>query len=88
LQSTLKAVGADIVGCKELHEFIESTTPLIPARTRAQPDGLSARAPARVSTIVGPRKSPAPTCSWRSAKRNQQQNVARIDIVNFIAHGI
>jgi ATP-dependent Clp protease ATP-binding subunit ClpA len=42
------------------------------------------------------RKSPAPTCWWRfSASRNprrciflKQQEISRLDVVNFISHGI
>ena len=56
----LKAVGADIDRLrKELHEFIESTTPLIPARSaRVLPVVSSATPAARVTAHAPPKIQP------------------------------
>jgi ATP-dependent Clp protease ATP-binding subunit ClpA len=99
----LKAVGADIDRLrKELHEFIESTTPLIPAGDsdrETQPtlgfQRVLQRAVFHVQSsgrkeVTGANVLVAIFSEQESQAVYflKQQNVARIDIVNFIAHGI
>ena len=99
----LKAVGADIDRLrKELHEFIESTTPLIPAgdsERETQPtlgfQRVLQRAVFHVQSsgrkeVTGAQVLVAIFSEQESQAVYflKQQNVARIDIVNYIAHGI
>src|SRR5262245_32204018 len=99
----LKAVGADIDRLrKELHEFIESTTPLIPAgdsERETQPtlgfQRVLQRAVFHVQSsgrkeVTGANVLVAIFSEQESQAVYflKQQNVARIDIVNYIAHGI
>ena len=99
----LKAVGADIDRLrKELHEFIESTTPLIPAGDadrETQPtlgfQRVLQRAVFHVQSsgrkeVTGANVLVAIFSEQESQAVYflKQQNVARIDIVNYIAHGI
>jgi ATP-dependent Clp protease ATP-binding subunit ClpA len=99
----LKAVGADIDRLrKELHEFIESTTPLIPAgdsERETQPtlgfQRVLQRAVFSVQSsgrkeVTGAQVLVAIFSEQESQAVYflKQQNVARIDIVNYIAHGI
>ncbi len=99
----LKAVGADIDRLrKELHEFIESTTPLIPAgdsERETQPtlgfQRVLQRAVFHVQSsgrkeVTGAQVLVAIFSEQESQSVYflKQQNVARIDIVNYIAHGI
>jgi ATP-dependent Clp protease ATP-binding subunit ClpA len=99
----LKAVGADIDRLrKELHEFIESTTPLIPAgdsERETQPtlgfQRVLQRAVFHVQSsgrkeVTGAQVLVAIFSEQESQAVYflKQQNIARIDIVNYIAHGI
>jgi ATP-dependent Clp protease ATP-binding subunit ClpA len=99
----LKAVGADIDRLrKELKEFIESTTPLIPAgdsERETQPtlgfQRVLQRAVFHVQSsgrkeVTGANVLVAIFSEQESQAVYflKQQNVARIDIVNYIAHGI
>ncbi|NJN52041.1 MAG: hypothetical protein HC809_09985 [Gammaproteobacteria bacterium] len=99
----LKAVGADIDRLrKELAEFIESTTPLIPAgdtERETQPtlgfQRVLQRAVFHVQSsgrkeVTGANVLVAIFSEQESQAVYflKQQNVARIDVVNFIAHGI
>jgi ATP-dependent Clp protease ATP-binding subunit ClpA len=99
----LKAVGADIERLrKDLHEFIESTTPLIPAgdtERDTQPTLGFQRVLQRAVFHVqssGRKEVTGATVlvAIFSEQESQavyflkQQNIARIDIVNYIAHGI
>ncbi len=99
----LKAVGADVDRLrKELSEFIESTTPLIPAgdsERETQPtlgfQRVLQRAVFHVQSSGRKEVTGANVLvAIFSEQESQavfflkQQNVARIDVVNFIAHGI
>ena len=70
------------------------TTRATPSRRWASSACCSAR-----STTCSPRarrKSPAPTCWWRSSARRirtrctccSQQDITRLDVVNYLSHGI
>ncbi len=99
----LKAVGADIDRLrKELSEFIESTTPLIPAgdaQRETQPTlGFQRVLQRAVFHVQSSGRKEVTGASVLVAIFSEQesqavyflkqQNVARIDVVNYIAHGI
>jgi ATP-dependent Clp protease ATP-binding subunit ClpA len=99
----LKAVGANIEALrKDLHEFIESTTPLIPAgdaERETQPtlgfQRVLQRAVFNVQSsgrkeVTGANVLVAIFSEQESQAVYflKQQNIARIDVVNYIAHGI
>ncbi len=99
----LKAVGADLDRLrKELHEFIESTTPLIPAGDtdrETQPTlGFQRVLQRAVFSVQSSGRKEVTGANVlvaifseqesQSVYFLKQQNVARIDIVNYIAHGI
>jgi ATP-dependent Clp protease ATP-binding subunit ClpA len=99
----LKAVGADLERLrKELHEFIESTTPLIPAGDsdrETQPTlGFQRVLQRAVFSVQSSGRKEVTGANVLVAIFSEQesqavyflkqQNVARIDIVNYVAHGI
>lgn len=98
----LRACGANLDSLKrELQTFIRDNTPVLAPGTRVKPSrlwGSSGCCNGRccTSSPLATAKSPAQMCWWRcSANREsqavyllKQQEVSRLDVVNFIAHGI
>ncbi len=101
--SVLKAVGADLEKLRrDLHEFIDSTTPLIPdgdSERETQPTLAFQRVLQRAVFHVqssGRKEVTGANVLVAIFSENEatavhllkQQNIARIDVVNYIAHGI
>ncbi|MEJ2132979.1 MAG: Clp protease N-terminal domain-containing protein, partial [Gammaproteobacteria bacterium] len=101
--NVLKAVGADLEKLrKDLHEFIDSTTPLIPdgeSERETQPtlgfQRVLQRAVFHVQSSGRKEVTGANVLVAIFAENEttavhllKQQNIARIDVVNYIAHGI
>src|SRR5512138_1080272 len=99
----LKAVGADIDRLrKELHEFIESTTPLIPAgdsERETQPtlgfQRVLQRAVYHVQSSGKKEVTGANVLVAIFGEKDShavyflnQQDIARLDVVNYLSHGI
>ena len=102
VREILNSCGADTAKLKnELKQFIEQTTPRLPAgedRTCSRRSASSGCCSARYFTCsrAARRKSPSPMCWSRSSAKNRShaayllsmQDVSRLDVVNFIAHGL